>query len=164
MICDTCGIDKLPSEYYPSYGSSHICKDCLNRTTKERRAKNKLLYGTTGNTAQVARGRRYAISRRIKHGGYTTHDSCNVCGTMTQPPTSETIGWLPSCACPPDELVSCRVLDPFGGAGTTALVAERLGRDSINIDISSDYIAMAKERLATDASKRGVSIVNESEL
>jgi site-specific DNA-methyltransferase (adenine-specific) len=38
------------------------------------------------------------------------------------------------------------VLDPFCGTGTTALVAFHLGRKSIGIDLSADYIKMAKER------------------
>ncbi len=46
------------------------------------------------------------------------------------------------------------VLDPFSGAGTTAMVAERLGCNSINIDISAEYIALAEARLAEDETKR----------
>jgi len=38
------------------------------------------------------------------------------------------------------------VLDPFCGTGTTMLVAFQLGRRSIGIDISDEYIAMAKQR------------------
>lgn len=42
------------------------------------------------------------------------------------------------------------VLDPFGGAGTTALVAERLQRNSILIELNSDYCAMMLKRLHDD--------------
>jgi DNA modification methylase len=38
------------------------------------------------------------------------------------------------------------VLDPFSGTGTTNLVAFQLGRKSIGIDISDDYLNIAKER------------------
>jgi len=38
------------------------------------------------------------------------------------------------------------VLDPFTGSGTTNLVAFQLGRKSVGIDISAEYIRMAKER------------------
>jgi DNA modification methylase len=31
------------------------------------------------------------------------------------------------------------VLDPFGGTGTTALVAHALGRHGVSVDMSSDY-------------------------
>lgn len=43
------------------------------------------------------------------------------------------------------------VLDPFGGAGTTGLVADRLGRDAILIDLNPDYAEMAADRIRGDA-------------
>lgn len=44
--------------------------------------------------------------------------------------------------CPKDGVV----LDPFCGTGTTMNVAQNLGRKSIGIDISPEYIEMAKRR------------------
>lgn len=38
------------------------------------------------------------------------------------------------------------VLDPFLGAGTTALVADRLGRDCIGLELSPAYAEMARRR------------------
>tara|TARA_Y100001970_G_scaffold276669_1_gene379711 strand:- start:2059 stop:2976 length:918 start_codon:yes stop_codon:yes gene_type:complete len=61
---------------------------------------------------------------------------------------------------PPDLIEPCvlagcpeggTVLDPFGGAGTTGLVAEQNNRDSILIELNPDYIEIAKERLNNDA-------------
>lgn len=43
------------------------------------------------------------------------------------------------------------VLDPFFGAGTTGLVADRLGRDCIGIELNPEYAAMARRRLERDA-------------
>jgi DNA modification methylase len=43
------------------------------------------------------------------------------------------------------------VLDPFGGAGTVGLVADRLGRDAILIELNPDYDAMARARIVGDA-------------
>jgi DNA modification methylase len=45
--------------------------------------------------------------------------------------------------CPDDGVV----LDPFGGAGTTGLVAEQLNRDSILIELNPEYAAMARDRI-----------------
>jgi modification methylase len=39
------------------------------------------------------------------------------------------------------------VLDPFMGAGTTAVVAKRLGRRYIGFDISEDYVKMAAKNV-----------------
>lgn len=43
------------------------------------------------------------------------------------------------------------VLDPFGGAGTTGLVADRLQRNAILIELNPEYAAMAQARIKGDA-------------
>lgn len=43
------------------------------------------------------------------------------------------------------------VLDPFGGAGTTGLVADRLGRHAILVEINPQYAEMAGQRITADA-------------
>lgn len=43
------------------------------------------------------------------------------------------------------------VLDPFAGAGTVALVADRLGRDSIGIELNPEYAAIAERRIRGDS-------------
>jgi DNA modification methylase len=39
------------------------------------------------------------------------------------------------------------VLDPFAGTGTTAIAASRNGRDSVSVEIDSEYLALAERRL-----------------
>jgi len=39
------------------------------------------------------------------------------------------------------------VLDPFFGAGTTGVVAKKLGRDYIGIELNPEYIKIAEKRL-----------------
>jgi DNA modification methylase len=58
-------------------------------------------------------------------------------------------GWAASCACGA-ETQPCVVLDCFSGAGTTALVADRLGRHAIGIDLSHQYVEMSRARLEAD--------------
>lgn len=43
------------------------------------------------------------------------------------------------------------VLDPFGGSGTTGLVALRMGRSAILCELSEEYAAMARSRIYNDA-------------
>lgn len=45
--------------------------------------------------------------------------------------------------CPPGG----SVLDPFGGAGTTGLVADRMGRDSTLIELNPAYAEIARQRI-----------------
>jgi hypothetical protein len=58
-------------------------------------------------------------------------------------------GWSPSCDCNAD-VVPCTVLDPFSGAGTTCLVADRLQRNGIGIELNQEYAAMAQRRIDGD--------------
>jgi DNA modification methylase len=61
-----------------------------------------------------------------------------------------TTGWAPSCTHNAD-VMPCTVLDPFVGSGTTCLVADRLQRDAIGIDLNTSYAQMAVERCRNDA-------------
>lgn len=49
------------------------------------------------------------------------------------------------------------VLDPFGGTGTTALVAEMHGRHGVHIDLSADYLKIAQWR-TTDPAQRASAL------
>lgn len=42
------------------------------------------------------------------------------------------------------------VLDPFGGAGTTGLAADRLQRNAILIELNPDYVRLARSRIDAD--------------
>ena len=56
-----------------------------------------------------------------------------------------TIGWT-DCGCNAGWRPGI-VLDPFFGSGTTGLVALKLGRNFIGIELNPDYIKIAKKRL-----------------
>lgn len=70
---------------------------------------------------------------------------------------TDAIGWVPTCKCyqgnsvHPIEVdlkpVPCTVLDPFSGAGTTALVAAKMGRDAIGIELNPAYVEMSRKRI-----------------
>jgi len=58
----------------------------------------------------------------------------------------QTIGWT-KCKCEKPTYKAGVVLDPFMGAGTTALMANRLSRNYIGIELNPDYIKISKRRL-----------------
>ena len=90
------------------------------------------------------------IRERINQpGGIGLHHDRNDIGRLMQIHEIETVGWQPDCDCDADT-VPCRVLDPFGGSGTTAMVANRLQRDATIIEISPDYADMAAKRISDD--------------
>jgi hypothetical protein len=84
-------------------------------------------------------------------------------GTMPGYKPPQTIGWRPSCECIDWDRgnydgvfdhfapIHATVLDPFLGAGTTALVADQLGRHCIGIELSAQYVIIAEKRLRDDA-------------
>lgn len=65
----------------------------------------------------------------------------------------ETVGFRSTCTCN-SGVSKPIILDPFGGSGTTSMVAERLNCDSIYIDSSAEYTEMARQRIAEDEQKR----------
>tara|TARA_B100000287_G_scaffold228446_1_gene215363 strand:- start:48 stop:1211 length:1164 start_codon:yes stop_codon:yes gene_type:complete len=62
------------------------------------------------------------------------------------------LGLQKQCDCETNETKAGTVLDPFGGAGTTALVADRLNRNAVSIELNEDYIEITKKRLEKDNS------------
>ena len=61
-----------------------------------------------------------------------------------------TVGWSAGGDCA-GGVVPCVVLDPFAGAGTTLLVADRLQRSAVGIELNVNYTRMAMDRCVADA-------------
>jgi hypothetical protein len=61
-----------------------------------------------------------------------------------------------ACACPDTTAPTTPgvVLDPFMGTGTTVLVAEVLGRVGIGVDLSADYVRLARWRTTDPVERR----------
>lgn len=90
--------------------------------------------------------------------GTSEFGCCSVCGAMhtrkvelvarlkRELPIYATVGWEPTCKCGA-EVVPCTVLDPFGGSGTTSVVAAQKGRHSIYVDLKEDYVDIALKRI-----------------
>ena len=57
-----------------------------------------------------------------------------------------TIGWQPTCDCDSDT-VPTTVFDPFAGSGTTLVVAQKLGRKGVGVDLNAEYLKLAQKRL-----------------
>jgi hypothetical protein len=63
-------------------------------------------------------------------------------------------GWRP----PPTR--PALIVDPFGGTGTTAMVARALGRHAVSVDLSHAYSRAAKWRVTSDNSAKAISRTN----
>ncbi len=112
-----------------------------------------------GNKAPTKGGREYedgAIEHRtaanLHHiGARDTRNKRSVWTIATQPMREAHFATFPEALVEPCIRAGSRpgdtVLDPFLGAGTTALVAEREGRQWIGCELNPDYVAIAERRL-----------------
>jgi DNA modification methylase len=86
---------------------------------------------------------------------YETRNRRSVWTVSTRPFSEAHFATFPPALIEPCILAGCpkggTVLDPFGGAGTTGLVADRLGRDAILIELNPEYAAMAERRIRADS-------------
>ena len=57
------------------------------------------------------------------------------------------LGWQPTCAHADAPVVPAVVLDPFIGSGTTAAVAQSLGRRAVGVDLNPEYLEIARRRI-----------------
>jgi DNA modification methylase len=84
----------------------------------------------------------------------TTRNKRSVWEVSTQPYAEAHFATFPPALIEPCIKAGCpkdgTVLDPFGGAGTTGLVSDRLGRNAILIELNPDYAALAQKRIRDD--------------
>lgn len=66
-------------------------------------------------------------------------------------PETKTLGWQPTCPCVDTPTIPATVLDPFSGSGTTGLVALKLDRLYIGIELNPTYINLSIKRLEMEA-------------
>jgi len=119
---------------------------------------------TNGNMKAVGRGPKTALAGSgIKYNEsfapavsmpVTERNKRSVWEVATQPFSQAHFATFPPALIEPCIMAGCPrggvVLDPFGGAGTTGLVADRLGRNAILIELNPEYAAMARRRIARD--------------
>lgn len=119
-------------------GICTTCEDALYPVTQTEQE----VYGTTGSSGRPKQQDVKGAHQRGRNGvGYPfTRSSVTITGYR--------------CLCPaPGRARPAVVLDPFGGTGTTALVADALGRHGISVDMSADYCRLATWR-TTDPKQR----------
>lgn len=84
-----------------------------------------------------------------------TRNRRNVWTVATKPYSEAHFAIYPPDLIEPCILAGCpeggTVIDPFGGAGTTGLVADRLDRNAVLIELNPEYATMAERRIRGDA-------------
>lgn len=142
------------SEHYAAYPSALPAR-CIRAGTSERGccprcgapwarivSRSVRFEGGSGRAGNTPEGK-YQGSEQATSGDYDIRKGPVVENT--------THGWRATCSCPAHEPVPCTVLDCFGGAGTTAIAADRLGRDAVLVELKPAYADLARRRITRDA-------------
>jgi DNA modification methylase len=138
----------IPTQPYPGAHFAvfppALVEPCVNAGTSERgvcpecgapwervveRVGDRKTHGVT-KVADSARGRAHGATSAFKTGVV---------------PVLATTGWRPTCA-HDAEPVPATVLDPFAGSGTVGVVANKLSRRAVLIDLNPDYLEQIERR------------------
>jgi len=72
-----------------------------------------------------------------------------------------TVGWEKQCDCQTNETKGGTVLDPFGGSGTTGIVAAQHNRNAVLLELNQEYIDLAKDRINKELGIFGQGVQND---
>lgn len=132
--------EPLADKTYTTFGTQHrpqgndalgkVKSDNWGRTVDERQPKRL----ANGNIAGANKRSVWTVTTKPFKGAHFA----------TFPP--DLIEPCIKAGCPPQGTI----LDPFGGAGTTGLVADRLNRNAILCELNPEYAKIAEERLQDD--------------
>jgi site-specific DNA-methyltransferase (adenine-specific) len=137
---DQGGLDRLHAAGLPGHPLGKNPTDVWSIPTSHYRSRHHAAFPE----ALVARPLRAGCPERV----------CVRCGCpWRRQPVERRVGRLavlgslrPSCPCGAAWRPGV-VLDPFMGSGTTAVVAERLGRDWVGIELNADFVSLSRDRL-----------------
>ena len=136
-VCPRCGVE-----------NPRVCYS-------EDRTRGKIRPPTSVYAAQCPDGpQRTGLNLVNQVGGRLTRNKRDVWTVTSDPFPEAHFATFPPALILPCVLAGCSaggtVLDPFSGAGTTALVAKEQGRQAIGIELNRDYVAIIARRLSQD--------------
>jgi DNA modification methylase len=162
-------LSKGPKYYYDCDAIRDPLADAsiarLSQDVANQRGSDRVPGKTNGTMKAVAkRGMRSSNLEDFGLTRGTSNPSCvneagankrSVWTVATQPFSEAHFATFPPALIEPCILAGCpvggTVLDPFGGAGTTGLVADRLQRSAILIELNPEYAEIAERRIQGDA-------------
>jgi DNA modification methylase len=130
---------------------SENAKYYFDHTAIKTPARGKSVYDRTSRMAGKAPGNKLVNCFRKEQSPYDTANRRSVWSIITVP-----LKGAHSAAFPPELPELCIkagsrendiILDPFMGAGTTALAAGRLNRHYIGFELNADYVRIAEDRI-----------------
>jgi len=124
------------------YDNEAIKEPTITKDSNLRDRENAKLNNTPGRTKMMG----------LTTNSYETRNKRDVWVVHTKAYKEAHFAVFPSELIQPCILAGCpaggTVLDPFGGSGTTGMVAETLGRNSILIELNPEYVKIQEHRTA----------------
>lgn len=151
-------LTKSPQYYYDHHAIQEDAKTAPGATWKERKA-----AGATAGNVIVGDGVRNGTQRVVHGKGVTSNltrqdgkrNKRSVWTVTTRPFKGAHFATFPPQLIEPCILAGCpeggTVLDPFFGAGTTGLVAQRHNRKWIGCELNPEYAAIAQARIEAES-------------
>ena len=151
-------LTKSPQYYYDHQAIQEDAKTSPGATWKERKA-----AGATAGNVIVGDGVRNGTQRVVHGKGVTSNltrqdgkrNKRSVWTVTTRPFKGAHFATFPPSLIEPCILAGCpeggTVLDPFFGAGTTGLVAQRHNRKWIGCELNPEYAAIAQARIEAES-------------
>jgi DNA modification methylase len=122
--------------------------------------KEESIYPDDNRKARACTGQKRFPTNKIagiRNGSntYILRNKRTVSTIPTEPYPDAHFATFPTKLVEPCILAGCpekgTVLDPFAGSGTTLLVADRLDRNAIGIELNPEYVKLAEQRIYHDA-------------
>ncbi|KKL72771.1 hypothetical protein LCGC14_2081560 [marine sediment metagenome] len=138
----TIATQAFPSAHFATFPEK-LVEPCIRAGTSER-----------GDCAECGKPWVRVVEKQ-EYGSWHSHHQDEIKGQRTENDkgqskgyiSPQTLGWCLSCSCDTEETVRPIVLDPFMGSGTVALVAKKLNRDYLGIELNPEYVEMARIRV-----------------
>lgn len=127
-----------------AHGSVHISGREKGKTTDKQRGHSRPHAGFNGRWDSMSKDEQQFAGANLRNVWTIATSAFQEAHFATFPPAL--VEPCIKAGCP----VGGLILDPFGGAGTVGLVADRLGRNALMFELNPEYAEIAERRLRAD--------------
>jgi site-specific DNA-methyltransferase (adenine-specific) len=147
-------LSKSPKYYFDSEAMKERGVMVSGDSSGSRQRNTKETHGVGGGNTGISKAKE-KLAAELAEKGYSTRNKRSVWTIATRPFKGAHFATFPPALIEPCILAGCpeggTVLDPFFGAGTTGLVAQRHNRKWIGCELNPEYAAIAQARIESES-------------